>query len=66
MPHLVSNKRVRKTQVIPEYVVFYKNVGILLGVRVTKWDDVLIFCKVYLKVIPFIFNKVSNLFWTQF
>jgi hypothetical protein len=27
MPHLVSNKRVRKTQFIPEYVVFYKKSG---------------------------------------
>jgi len=27
---LVSYKWFRKTQVIPEYVVFYKNVGILL------------------------------------
>jgi len=31
MSHLVSYKWIRKTQVIPEYVVFYKNVGILLG-----------------------------------
>ena len=27
MFHLVSYKRIRKTQVIPEYVVFYKIVG---------------------------------------
>ena len=32
MFHLVSYKWIRRTQVIPEYVVFYKNVGILLGV----------------------------------
>jgi len=31
MSHLVSYKWIRKTQVIPEYVVFYKNEGILLG-----------------------------------
>jgi len=31
MSHLGSDKWIRKTQVIPEYVVFYKNVGILLG-----------------------------------
>jgi hypothetical protein len=31
MPHLVSYKWIRKTQVIPEYEVFYKNVGISLG-----------------------------------
>ena len=31
MSHLVSYKWIRKTQVIPEYVVFYKEVGILLG-----------------------------------
>ena len=31
MSHNVSYKWIRKTQVIPEYVVFYKNVGILLG-----------------------------------
>jgi len=31
MSHLVSYKWIRKTQVIPEYVGFYKNVGILLG-----------------------------------
>ena len=30
--------------------VFYKNVGILLGVRVTKWDDGVILCKVYLEL----------------
>ena len=30
MSHKVSYKWIRKTQVIPEYVVFYKNVGILL------------------------------------
>jgi hypothetical protein len=29
--HKVSYKWIRKTQVIPECVVFYKNVGILLG-----------------------------------
>jgi hypothetical protein len=36
MSHLVSYKWIRKTQVIPEYVVFY-NVwgGILLGVSLT-------------------------------
>ena len=31
MSHLVSYWWIRKTQVIPEYVMFYKNVGILLG-----------------------------------
>jgi len=31
MSHLVSYKWIRKTQVIPEYVMFHKNVGILLG-----------------------------------
>jgi len=31
MSHLVSYKWIRKTQVIPEYGGFYKNVGILLG-----------------------------------
>ena len=31
MSHLVSYKWIRKTQVIPEYVRFYKNVGNLLG-----------------------------------
>ena len=31
MSHLVSNKRVRKTQLIPELGVIYKEVGILLG-----------------------------------
>jgi len=31
MSHKVSFWWFRKTQVIPEYVVFYKNVGILLG-----------------------------------
>jgi hypothetical protein len=35
MSHKVSYKWIRKTQVIPEYVVFYKNVGILLGVYLT-------------------------------
>ena len=30
MSHKVSDKWFRRTQVIPEYVVFYKNVGILL------------------------------------
>ena len=29
--HKVSYKWIRKTQVIPEYVVFNKNVGVLLG-----------------------------------
>jgi len=38
MFHLVSYKWIRKTQVIPEYVVFYKNVGILLGEL--KWKGV--------------------------
>jgi len=28
MSHLVSYKWIRKTQVIPEYVVFYKDVGV--------------------------------------
>ena len=31
MSHLVSYKWIRKTHVIPEYVVFYNNVGVLLG-----------------------------------
>ena len=31
MSHLVSFWWIRKTQVIPKYVVIYKNVGILLG-----------------------------------
>jgi len=31
MSHEVSYWWIRKTQVIPEYVVFYKEVGILLG-----------------------------------
>ena len=31
MSHLVSYKWIRKTQVIPEYVVFYNVCGILLG-----------------------------------
>ena len=35
MSHKVSYKWIRKTQVIPEYVVFYKNVEILLGDCVT-------------------------------
>ena len=30
MSHLVSYKWIRKTQVIPEYVVFYKNWGFYL------------------------------------
>ena len=30
MSHLVPYKRIRKTQVIPEYVVFYKEVGFYL------------------------------------
>ena len=30
MSHLVSYKWFRRTQVIPEYVVFYKNVGSVL------------------------------------
>ena len=33
MSHKVSYKWIRKTQFIPEYEVFYKNVGILLGGR---------------------------------
>jgi len=36
MSHLVSYKWIRKTQVIPEYVVFYKNVG-----RLWKLSDLL-------------------------
>ena len=56
----------RRTQYITSMGLFYKKVGILLGVRVIKWDDGVILCKVYLEVIPFIFNKVSSLFWTQF
>ena len=31
MSHKVSYKWIRKTQVIPEYVVFYNVCGILLG-----------------------------------
>ena len=31
MSHKVSYKWFRKTQVIPEYVVFYKKLGVLLG-----------------------------------
>jgi len=31
MFHLVSYKWIRRTQYIPEFGVFYKNVGILLG-----------------------------------
>ena len=32
MSHKGSYKWIRKTQVIPEYVVFYKKLGDLLGV----------------------------------
>jgi len=41
MFHLVSYKWIRKTQVIPEYEVFYKNWGFYLDcVRLwrIKWD----------------------------
>jgi len=38
MSHLVSYKWIRKTQIIPEYVVFYKNVG-RCKEGVSYWDD---------------------------
>ena len=45
MFHLVSYKWIRQTQVIPEYVVFYKNVGILLGGCLTvknRWGSIMV------------------------
>ena len=37
MFHLVSYKRIREIQVIPEYVVFYKNLGFYLEGVLQSW-----------------------------